>query len=1155
MIMYLKKLIFWSMFWYILLFDALFWVMPAALLSPEQEQCSDVVKIVNQANSDFWQGEELKKKNDQKGAIILFNKALDGYKKAVPLLRAMGARDKEAEIINAMGFTYSTGLNEGTKALEFYTEALKIRRDIGDKAGEVVVLSHMGVAYGNIGEKLQELHCYETALPLVQELGDRVGEGTIYQNIGATYYDLGNKEQTLVYFEKALPISEAIGDKARQVNMLNTCGKFYLELGKKVKALASFKKMLPLLQEMGNHFSEATILNNMGSIYNDLGYTQDARVCFEKGLPISQATGNRATEAELLTNMGKLFSNLSQQQEALWYYEKSLPLFQSMGDRIGEAITLNSIGAAYNDLGLSQKALEYLNKALPIFQAVGNRVEEAILLNNIGELNRVLGLYPKALEYFEKSLIIKQNIGNRANTAATLSNLGVISRELGQKQKALKYFKQVLFFSQSRGDRRMEAGVLNNLGILYADMGEWGKVFGCLERALNAAKIMGDRANEAVTLNNLATFYSLQGEKEKALEYFSRALPISQETGDRSVEATTVNNLGYLYVTLGQKEKALEYYERALLIYMAIENGYGETVVPSNIMDLMNDLGEKHLAIFYGKQAVNGYQKIRSTILKLPVETKQNYVKSKKETYQLLADLLITSGALAQAQQVLDMFKEEEFFDFIRRDGYSAENLTTTVDYTPFEKQWIENQGPILKKMCILNSEYQTLKFTKNKTEIETKRLAILEMELKKNEDEYRSFLTRLKKAFSDRENAIRHERDSVVLDTKAKALQEILAFLDKNETGRNASLHYLIYNGRISVILTTPTSQLLKQTEINETKLNQKILQYRNMIVKLETITRGVNRLETDGNRVATLFQKKQEYEKTLYDIIFKPVDEELKKNGITNVLLSLYGVLRYIPMPSLWDGENYLVQRYRITQITPSSLRDIKEAGVEKKKILAMGASLGGNGYSPLPYVRREIRGIVLDKKNGFDGLIEGEALLDAEFTRENMKERLQKRFPLVHISSHFQFSPGDETKNHLFLGDGSTMKLSEMRGLGKLFDGVKLLVLSACQTGVGGNGEEIDGFAELSQCMGAQSVVASLWPVADESTQELMVHFYRMIKEGKVSNKIEALRQAQLELAGLEDLLDTGKEDGKPTPKKRSKHASSYFWGPFILMGNWR
>ena len=95
------------------------------------------------------------------------------------------------------------------------------------------------------------------------------------------------------------------------------------------------------------------------------------------------------------------------------------------------------------------------------------------------------------------------------------------------------------------------------------------------------------------------------------------------------------------------------------------------------------------------------------------------------------------------------------------------------------------------------------------------------------------------------------------------------------------------------------------------------------------------------------------------------------------------------------------------------------------------------------------------------------------------------------------------------------------------------------------------EIDCFGELAQQSGAKSVIASLWPVADESTKELMVKFYRIMKKGKVTSKIEALRQAQLELAGLEDLLAEGKKEGN----RKTKYSNPYYWGSFIMMGNWR
>jgi CHAT domain-containing protein len=133
---------------------------------------------------------------------------------------------------------------------------------------------------------------------------------------------------------------------------------------------------------------------------------------------------------------------------------------------------------------------------------------------------------------------------------------------------------------------------------------------------------------------------------------------------------------------------------------------------------------------------------------------------------------------------------------------------------------------------------------------------------------------------------------------------------------------------------------------------------------------------------------------------------------------------------------------------------------------------------------------------------------------------------------------------------------MRLSELRRKGNLFKGVELLVLSACETGAGGgDGKEIDGFGEMAQEKGAKSVVATLWPVADKSTMELMVKFYRILKEGRVFSKIEALRQAQLELAGLPDLLGKDKQQDVEGLVQKSEFSHPFHWGGFIMIGNWR
>ena len=84
---------------------------------------------------------------------------------------------------------------------------------------------------------------------------------------------------------------------------------------------------------------------------------------------------------------------------------------------------------------------------------------------------------------------------------------------------------------------------------------------------------------------------------------------------------------------------------------------------------------------------------------------------------------------------------------------------------------------------------------------------------------------------------------------------------------------------------------------------------------------------------------------------------------------------------------------------------------------------------------------------------------------------------------------------------------------------------------------DGREIESFAALVQNLGAKAVLATLWPVADVTTPQLMESFYRGRRDNR--SKVEALRQAQLSFIHGNDL----------------EHRHPYHWAAFILAGNWR
>lgn len=91
--------------------------------------------------------------------------------------------------------------------------------------------------------------------------------------------------------------------------------------------------------------------------------------------------------------------------------------------------------------------------------------------------------------------------------------------------------------------------------------------------------------------------------------------------------------------------------------------------------------------------------------------------------------------------------------------------------------------------------------------------------------------------------------------------------------------------------------------------------------------------------------------------------------------------------------------------------------------------------------------------------------------------------------------------------------------------------LVTLSACETGMGKvlSGDDVVGLTRGFLYAGANSIVASLWPVSDDETKFLMTSFYSNLKK---MPKVEALRQAQLET--------------------KKKYPHPFFWSAFQLTG---
>jgi len=90
--------------------------------------------------------------------------------------------------------------------------------------------------------------------------------------------------------------------------------------------------------------------------------------------------------------------------------------------------------------------------------------------------------------------------------------------------------------------------------------------------------------------------------------------------------------------------------------------------VQDNYSDLLAKSGRREAATSSENQAVKYRSGLRRTWRKLTRRHSKTYGGPSRAVYQTLSSLLIDAGRLAEAQQVIDLLKEEEYFEFVRRD-------------------------------------------------------------------------------------------------------------------------------------------------------------------------------------------------------------------------------------------------------------------------------------------------------------------------------------------------------------------------------------------------------------------------------------------------------------------------------------------------------
>jgi CHAT domain-containing protein len=237
------------------------------------------------------------------------------------------------------------------------------------------------------------------------------------------------------------------------------------------------------------------------------------------------------------------------------------------------------------------------------------------------------------------------------------------------------------------------------------------------------------------------------------------------------------------------------------------------------------------------------------------------------------------------------------------------------------------------------------------------------------------------------------------------------------------------------------------------------------------------------------------------LYEWLITPIEADLQREKISNLSFIMDAGLRFVPIATLYDGQQFLVEKYSVGLMPSLGLTDTRRVDLRNAQVLAMGASQFTNQL-PLPAVPVELSEI--------NSIWQGEALLNSAFTPSNLKlQREQRPFGIVHLATHAEFNRGAPQNSYIQFWN-QQLGLDQIRQLGLNNPPVELLVLSACRTALGNEDAEL-GFAGFAVQAGVRSVLASLWSVSDVGTLALMSEFYEQLRTAPTRS--EALRRAQV------------------------------------------
>ncbi len=834
--------------------------------------------------------------------------------------------------------------------------------------------------------------------------------------------------------------------------------------------------------------------NLLSKLHNSIGINRysfnepDAAIeSHERALEFARLAKNRRLEAETLIDLSRVFYHSKGRfDDAINNLEQAKSIAKEISDEKILAASLRNLGVViwWFKGELDRPLKEFYLPALELYRKQNDQRGTATMLTLIAMVFNNKGDAYRLMQYQNESIEIQKRIGDEAGLCDSYMSLGILYSGTGNYRKAREFLSKGLEIAERTGYRLAQNDFQALLANVHLNLNEFDEAVKLYDPQFQHK--IKDSVLSNYTLKSVAKCYHLKGDYEQALSLYERALQVHEKAGlpDARFKANALLHSAECHISLGNWQHAAKYMERADEIFQQVDTHSEGDIQPALVRATLAQHAGKY------EESIKHFQDALETELKIFATARTNFL------IPLHAKLY------------------ERLFKFLFDNNC---NNATTCNQLAFS--FLENMRyRSLRNFLIQVRERREGTPLANEKELK-ERIETLSRKLRQQD----SNTTReeLHKAYNDYENLtlqsqLEQPQYLAIRSAKPVTISEIQNKLSP----RTVLMEFVFAGENVFALLITKSSLQSVLLPISKSKLSAKTKLFRSLI-----FTDGVN--ANDWIPVS----------ESLRDALIEPLEQKDLLRDVNTIGFIPQGFLHGLPFAALTQqvGNNtkFLIEDYSLFQ-TPSATfySNNAESVSTQFSTLAFGRNNSTDENLPtLDFAEDEAR-FVAQTMNGT-------ALVSKQATETEIKQRVHN-FELLHLSTHsvsenemplFSRLLFEPTKQ-----DDGNLTVREIFELGLK---TKLVALSACDTGQSysasgneSNDQDRIGLIEAFLHAGSQSVLASMFPVSDKPTAELMTTFYKNLQ---TYNKADALAQTQR--AMIRDV--------------KLKHPR--YWSPFVIVGS--